>query len=197
MISCWGFSTATMRSASSPRCGHGSRNSDWSCTRTRPGYWSSEGTRQRTGRNEGRGDPRHSTSWDSRTIAGEPGKAVSDWGASQSRSACDAHCKRSGGKLRKRMHADKVATGKWLGQVLNGWLNYYAVPTSYRSLDQFTIAMKRQWLRTLRRRSQRDRHSWDALEGTVRQTMAPRRGSDTHGRLRDSPLNTRGRSRVP
>ena len=69
-----------------------------------------------------------------------------------------------GGKLRKRMHADKVATGKWLGQVLNGWLNYYAVPTSYRSLDQFTIAMKRQWLRTLRRRSQRDRHSWDALE---------------------------------
>ena len=28
-----------------------------------------------------------------------------------------------GGKLRKRMHADKVATGKWLGQVLNGWLN--------------------------------------------------------------------------
>ena len=69
-----------------------------------------------------------------------------------------------GGKLRKRMHADKVATGKWLGQVLNGWLNYYAVPTSYRSLDQFTQTLKRHWLRTLRRRSQRDRHSWDALE---------------------------------
>ena len=69
-----------------------------------------------------------------------------------------------GGKLRKRMHADKVVTGKWLGQVLNGWLNYYAVPTSYRSLDQFTQTLKRHWMRTLRRRSQRDRHSWDALE---------------------------------
>ncbi len=32
--------------------------------------------------------------------------------------------------LRKRMHADKYAVGRWLGQVLRGWLNYYAVPHS-------------------------------------------------------------------
>ena len=76
-----------------------------------------------------------------------------------------------GGKLRKRMHADKVATGKWLGQVLNGWLNYYAVPTSYRSLDQFTrdeaalAANPPQEIAT--RPPQLGR-----LGGTVRQTMA-------------------------
>ena len=30
--------------------------------------------------------------------------------------------------LRKRMHWDIWEVGKWLGTVLNGWLNYYAVP---------------------------------------------------------------------
>ena len=32
-------------------------------------------------------------------------------------------------ELRRRMHHGVEETGKWLGQVLNGWLNYFAVPT--------------------------------------------------------------------
>ncbi len=32
------------------------------------------------------------------------------------------------------MHDDVMETGRWLGRVLRGWLNYYAVPTSYRYL---------------------------------------------------------------
>ena len=35
-------------------------------------------------------------------------------------------------ELRRRMHHGVEETGKWLGQVLNGWLNYFAVPTSHR-----------------------------------------------------------------
>ena len=35
------------------------------------------------------------------------------------------------GALRKRMHEDIRDTARWLGQVVDGWLNYFAVPTSY------------------------------------------------------------------
>ncbi len=40
-------------------------------------------------------------------------------------------------KLRRRMHADTLETGRWLGQVLRGWYNYFAVPTSYPYLARF------------------------------------------------------------
>ena len=66
--------------------------------------------------------------------------------------------------LRKRQHADVRATAKWLGRVLTGWLNYYAVPTSYRYLRRFVARLQRIWLRTLRRRSQKDRFPWPRLE---------------------------------
>ena len=66
--------------------------------------------------------------------------------------------------LRKRMHANPVHTGRWLGRVLRGWLGYCAVPTSSRYLRRFARALKWQWLRVLRRRSQRDVFSWERLE---------------------------------
>ena len=62
--------------------------------------------------------------------------------------------------LRRRMHCKSKTTARWLGKVLDGWLNYYAVPNSYRYLDRFTIRLKRLWLRTLRLRSQKDRTTW-------------------------------------
>ena len=65
--------------------------------------------------------------------------------------------------LRRRMHDSVKATAKWLGKVLNGWLHYYAVPTSRRFLERFAKRLKRLWLATLRRRSQRDRFDWTRL----------------------------------
>ena len=65
--------------------------------------------------------------------------------------------------LRKRMHADKYAVGRWLGQVLRGWLNYYAVPHSYRFLKQFENRLRQLWMRILRRRSQKARYPWEQL----------------------------------
>ena len=62
--------------------------------------------------------------------------------------------------LRRRLHDDVTATAKWLGKVVDGWLNYYAVPTSFRYLQRFILVLKRLWLRLLRRRSQRDRIGW-------------------------------------
>ena len=65
--------------------------------------------------------------------------------------------------LRRRMHDSVKATAKWLGKVLNGWLNYYAVPTSHRFLERFEKRLKRLWLSMLRRRSQRARFDWTRL----------------------------------
>ena len=60
-------------------------------------------------------------------------------------------------KLRERMHEDVHDTAQWLGRVVNGWLNYYAVPTSARALRGFARRLLWIWLRTLRGRSQKDR----------------------------------------
>ena len=67
-------------------------------------------------------------------------------------------------QLRRRMHADKVETGKWLGQVLRGWYNYFAVPTSYPYLARFEQRVKREWLTILRKRSQKDRYPRERLD---------------------------------
>ena len=62
--------------------------------------------------------------------------------------------------LRRRMHDRVEETARWLGKVLDGWLNYFAVPKSFPYLDRFVERLKQLWLKTLRRRSQRDRFSW-------------------------------------
>ena len=67
-------------------------------------------------------------------------------------------------ELRRRMHRNLQETTRWLGQVLDGWLNYFAVPTSYRYLGRFVQRLKVLWLKTLRRRSQKDRYREDQLE---------------------------------
>ena len=63
-------------------------------------------------------------------------------------------------QLLRRRHRDVHATGKWLGQVLNGWLNYYAVPTSFPYLARCHRRLCWLWCRVLRRRSQKDKTSW-------------------------------------
>ena len=60
-------------------------------------------------------------------------------------------------KLRARMHEDVHETARWLGKVVNGWLNYYAVPTSGPTLSGFVARLMWIWLPILRGRSQKDR----------------------------------------
>ena len=68
------------------------------------------------------------------------------------------------GVLRWRWHDDIWVVGRWLGRVVNGWLNYYAVPGSGRFLRGFVRRLLRMWHRALRRRSQRDRFAWKKIE---------------------------------
>ena len=47
------------------------------------------------------------------------------------------------------MHANVEDTARWLGRVLGGWLNYYAVPGASRYLYRFVQRLKRMWLAIL------------------------------------------------
>lgn len=98
--------------------------------------------------------------------------------------------------LRRRMHRDVYETGRWLGQVLRGWLQYYAVPTSSRSLGTFVYQLKRIWMRMLRRRSQKDRFSWQRLARICRRLWPEVRIAHPWPDERFT-VNTGGRSRMP
>jgi group II intron reverse transcriptase/maturase len=63
--------------------------------------------------------------------------------------------------LRRRMHLDIAQVGAWLHSVVQGWLNYHAVPGNYHCLDVFRTQVARTWLDTLRRRSQKGRRRWN------------------------------------
>ena len=63
-------------------------------------------------------------------------------------------------QLERRRHDTIGQTGRWLASVVRGWRQYYAVPGNYERLEQFDQAMRRLWLRQIRRRSQRGRKGW-------------------------------------
>ena len=66
--------------------------------------------------------------------------------------------------LRRRMHDNAEETARRLSKVLDGWLNYYAVPMSHRHLSRFVSRLKRMWIAIMRRRSQRDRFGWAQVD---------------------------------
>jgi len=67
-------------------------------------------------------------------------------------------------ELRRRMHQPIPEQGKWLRQVVRGYFAYHAVPTNLSSLGAFRHHVARLWLRTLRRRSQKDKFAWERME---------------------------------
>ncbi|MEZ6033712.1 MAG: group II intron reverse transcriptase/maturase [Planctomycetaceae bacterium] len=62
--------------------------------------------------------------------------------------------------LRKRMHRPLGETGRWLRSVVQGWLNYHAVPSNSHRLCRFVDEVTWLWLAVIRRRSQRGRSKW-------------------------------------
>ena len=81
--------------------------------------------------------------------------------------------------------------GTWLAQVVRGFFAYHAVPTNVAALSAFYYYVKRIWLRTLRRRSQKDRFSWERMHEAGRRlspttenpsSVADKRFAVTHPR---------------
>ena len=67
-------------------------------------------------------------------------------------------------ELRRRTHRSIPRQGEWLRGVDSGWFNYHAVPTNTRSLQTFRDGVIRLWLRSLRRRGQRDKTTWERMK---------------------------------
>jgi RNA-directed DNA polymerase len=67
-------------------------------------------------------------------------------------------------EMARRMHLPIPEQGAWLASVLRGHYGYYAVPDNIEALRAFREGIIRHWLRTLRRRSQRHRLSWQRMD---------------------------------
>ena len=66
-------------------------------------------------------------------------------------------------ELRRRMHDPIPSQGQWLRQVVTGFFAYHAVPTNLDALAAFRYHLMVLWMRTLTRRSQKDRTGWDRI----------------------------------
>jgi RNA-directed DNA polymerase len=60
-------------------------------------------------------------------------------------------------EIERHRHRRVAEQHAWLGRVLTGHYNYYAVPTNFRALAQFRRDVREMWHRSLQRRSQRAR----------------------------------------
>src|SRR6266700_2022250 len=70
-------------------------------------------------------------------------------------------------EMRRRMHQPIPNQGKWLGRVVCGYFNYHAVPTNGQALNVVRHHVTDLWRRTLRRRSQKDRMTWERMTQLV------------------------------
>ena len=84
-------------------------------------------------------------------------------GRKPSRKRVNRTLKRLRAALMKRRHLGIRELARWTGSVIRGWLNYYAVPGSMRSLSKFRHTVVRLFQRALRRRSQKDRTTWSVV----------------------------------
>lgn len=98
-------------------------------------------------------------------------------------------------ELRRRQHRPIPEQGGWLGAVVRGYFAYHAVPTSGSRLNAFRTEVTRTWMRSLRRRSQRDRMSWDRMRKLQRRWLPAVRFQHPWPDERFD-ARTRGRSRV-
>jgi group II intron reverse transcriptase/maturase len=71
-------------------------------------------------------------------------------------------------ELRQRLHYPVPEVGRWLRLVVAGHNRYYGVPANLRSLSAFRFHVGRAWYRTLRRRSQKTRLTWERMRRLIK-----------------------------
>jgi group II intron reverse transcriptase/maturase len=67
-------------------------------------------------------------------------------------------------ELRRRRHQPIPEQGKWLAQVVRGYFAYHAVPTNSASIRAFRHYVVDLWRRSLSRRSQRGKVTWERIK---------------------------------
>ena len=70
-------------------------------------------------------------------------------------------------ELKRRMHVPVPDQWKWLASVINGHCRYYGVPGNRKAMDIFRTEIIKMWHKSLRRRSQNDRTTWERVSRLV------------------------------
>jgi RNA-directed DNA polymerase len=74
----------------------------------------------------------------------------------------------------RRMHQPIPEQGQWLGAVVRGHLNYYAVPGNIKAVEAFRDQATRHWYQALRRRGQkRGRLNWERMHRLAQRWLPP------------------------
>ncbi len=76
-------------------------------------------------------------------------------------------------ECRRRMHLPIPEQGQWLGAVVRGHLNYYAVPGNSEAVNAFRFQATWHWYRALRRRSQRSSLDWERMTRLAQRWLPP------------------------
>jgi hypothetical protein len=76
-------------------------------------------------------------------------------------------------QLRERMHEQIAGTVKWLQQVVRGYFRYHAIPGNCARLGAFRSEVLKSWIWALRRRSQRQRMSWERFKARLEPLIPP------------------------
>ena len=74
-------------------------------------------------------------------------------------------------ELARRRHDPVPDQGRWLASVINGHMNYYAVPGNGKAIRTFREEATRFWRMALRRRSQKTRLTWERMERLARRWL--------------------------
>ena len=78
-------------------------------------------------------------------------------------------------ELKHRRHLPIPEQGQWLGRVVQGHYNYYAVPGNIAALEAFRQQVTRHWYNALRRRSQRSSLTWERMQRLEARWLPPAR----------------------
>jgi len=98
-------------------------------------------------------------------------------------------------ELRRRLHHRIGDVGRWLASVLRGHYRYYGVPFNARCLSSLRWQVADLWYRSLRRRSQRTKTTWERMKILVERWLPPPRIYHPYPAQRLRVI-TRGRSPV-
>lgn len=71
-------------------------------------------------------------------------------------------------EFRQRMHDNPREQGEWVSAVLRGHYQYYGVPCNSESMWTFAFHVTELWHKTLRRRSQKSRVTWERFTRTYK-----------------------------
>jgi group II intron reverse transcriptase/maturase len=77
--------------------------------------------------------------------------------------------------LRERLHWPVPKVGAWLGAVVRGHVRYFGVPDNGPAITMFRLQVGWLWIRSLRRRSQKHRTTWERMRRLIDRWLPPAR----------------------